>query len=467
MSYDPKNLVQGGASGSTLGTLFKERRDFYIAPNVVSELWQDVTPFTTLLSRLGSVAINDPVFKQFEYRNAWLDQTITLHGTNVDSGGGPADIPAHGDSLTVNCSAVSNGVGGQYGGIKVIGSVTPLFDDAAIGLVLQLKTSTDVLVNFLITAVPSTTSLTLKRVGHVGTVVASDGLPILTVLSVIGTNFDEGTFSPKASSDDISVVFGRTQIMKTAVEVTGTLYHTSLRGYSNELERLRVEKLKEHKIQKERTFLLGIDNGGTGQLGETLEDSKSRYTMGLIPAILKYGVAYDSANPMSKKYSRFTFTGGTTSAATKYSDFVTMMENMFAFIPSSASSRMLMCGSGVLNYFNQVDNNSVFFGKAYGNGGINLGESVKSEYGFNVRKLETPFGDINLVLAPVLRGDWRNYGVIIDTEHVKNYVFRPTVYQTDIKKDDGYDGVKDQIMSDEGVGLTMIEKHSLIKVIPA
>lgn len=464
MSYDPKNLVQGGASGSTLGTLFKERRDFYIAPNVVSELWQDVTPFTTLLSRLGSVAINDPVFKQFEYRNAWLDQTITLHASAVDDAS-HANIPDHGASITVNCSAVSNGVGGQYGGIKVIGTVAPLFDDSAIGLVLQLKVA-EVLVNFLVTAVPSTTSLTLKRVGHVGTVVALNGLQTSAVLSVIGTNFDEGTFSPKASSDDISVVFGRTQIMKTAVEVTGTLYHTSLRGYSNELERLRVEKLKEHKIQKERTFLLGIDNGGTGQgSGETLEDSKSRFTMGLIPAIIKYGAEWDKSNPMSKKYSRFNFTGGTT--GTSYSEFVAMMENMFAFIPSSSSSRMLMCGSGVLNYFNQVDNNSVFFGKAYGNGGINLGESVKSEYGFNVRKLETPFGDINLVLAPVLRGDWRNYGVIIDTENVKNYVFRPTVYQTDIKKDDGYDGVKDQIMSDEGVGLTMIEKHSLIKVTPA
>ena len=35
-------------SGS--GVLFTDRRDFYISPQVVKELWTDVTPFTTIVA---------------------------------------------------------------------------------------------------------------------------------------------------------------------------------------------------------------------------------------------------------------------------------------------------------------------------------------------------------------------------------------------------------------------------------
>ena len=38
------------------------------------------------------------------------------------------------------------------------------------------------------------------------------------------------------------------------------------------------------------------------------------------------------------------------------------------------------------------------------------------------------------------------------------------MYQTNIKTDNAFDGVKDQYMSDEGIGITQINSHSLMKI---
>ena len=79
-----KNL---GASG----VLFTDRRDFYIDPQVVKELWTDVAPFTTVISNKETRQTNDPIFKMFEHRNPWVKQSITL-GT-VAAGTGSIACP--------------------------------------------------------------------------------------------------------------------------------------------------------------------------------------------------------------------------------------------------------------------------------------------------------------------------------------------------------------------------------------
>ena len=38
------------------------------------------------------------------------------------------------------------------------------------------------------------------------------------------------------------------------------------------------------------------------------------------------------------------------------------------------------------------------------------------------------------------------------------------MYQANIKTDNAFDGVKDQYMSDEGLGIQLIEIHSLFKI---
>ena len=62
------------------GVLYTDRRDFYIDPQVVKELWTDVAPFTTVLSNRETRATNDPIFKMFEHRNPWVKQQCTVNG---------------------------------------------------------------------------------------------------------------------------------------------------------------------------------------------------------------------------------------------------------------------------------------------------------------------------------------------------------------------------------------------------
>ena len=449
-------------SSISSGILFTDRRDFYIQPAVVNELFQDITPFTTLMGSLGSVSVEDPVFKQFEYRNAWLDQYVVTPSSGALDTSGAID-----STVSLVCAKATPGLGRNSAGVSEWNErelASPSFDSSAVGLLLQYSSGDNIL-NLKVTGVSSSASTTLLCVilAKVGTVAT---IPVNARVDVIGSVFDEGGVAPDASSDDISVIWGRTQIMKTSIEVTGTLYHMALRGYSDELARLRSEKMKEHKIQKEKTFLLGIDPKRSvySEALVAASDAGTRYTAGVIPSILKFGTAYNTStsNSAGRKANVFSVTNATSPGANDvktFDQFIGMTENLFATIPSSSESRVLFCGAGLISHFSNP-------GLAlYTDSSFQLTEPVKGQYGFNVRKLVTPHGEINLVHAPVLRGNWRNYGVMVDTDYVKQYTFRPTTYQANIKTDNAYDGVKDQIMSDEGIGLSMLEKHAVIKVV--
>ncbi len=93
-----------GTGGST-GILYLDRRDFYIDPHVVKELWTDVAPFTTVLSNRETRSLNDPIFKMFEHRNPWIIQKI-----QVDAG---ATVPN--SDVGVNLPAIKATVGLEGG----------------------------------------------------------------------------------------------------------------------------------------------------------------------------------------------------------------------------------------------------------------------------------------------------------------------------------------------------------------
>ena len=76
---------------SASGVLFTDRRNFYIDPQVVKELWTDVTPFTTVIANKETRTVPDPVFKMFEHKQPWVKQSfqananIAAPGANTES----------------------------------------------------------------------------------------------------------------------------------------------------------------------------------------------------------------------------------------------------------------------------------------------------------------------------------------------------------------------------------------------
>lgn len=436
---------------SALGVLYTDRRDFYISPNEVRELWPEITPFTTIISNRGTKKVQDPDFKLFEHRSGFINQRFVYN------------------DATPSAWPVTGLPGEQIAGITVDGilGLPASADDSYKGLLLEVYATNGTTYKgvVLVISVQSATSITIKAMGNPrATNNSVSALADNDIFMVMGTAFGEGQTAPDAASDDLEVVYNSCEIFRTSIEITGTLYEAALRGYSRELERLRVEKNKEHKFQKEQAFLRGVRLGGTGmtdlaannstadafQAHTTDVDGKTvRTTMGLIPSIYRYGAT------SGDQQNIFTLSAATYS----YAQFVDDTEKVFQYLPEDGS-KIALCGAGALGFWSKVDATAAGFIKNSGFS-VQINSMQKSSLGFNFRELLTPHGMIKLVFAPALRGPYRNSMVVIEPADLQFVQYRAPKFRANIKTDNGYDGVKDEYMSDEGIGMTLIEKHSL------
>ena len=432
-----------GKNLSGSGVLYTDRRDFYISPQVVKELWTDVTPFTTVVANQEQRTPADPLFKMFEHRNPWNKQEFQANSN-------PASLAA-GDSESA-ATDVDNIVG-----------LASSVDSSYVGLECEVwdSTKTTLKGHALITTNVSSSSIKFKNLGSDALDVANNDYFI-----VVGNAHGEGTEAPDAWSDELKVVYNSTQIFKTPLQITGTLEAAALRGESSELARLRLQKSQEHKIQKERAFLFGDSPVGTGlkdsrdgTSDESFSDggrtdtssNRVRTTKGIVTALNDYGASSGDDQNV------FTVSEATYS----YSNFVDDMEKVFQYVPESGM-KMAFCGMGAMSYWSKMEGASGFAGNSGWT--VNISGSERSSMGFNYRQLETPHGVLMLIPTPVLRGPYNKYMVVISEENLFHAVYRPPVYQTNIKTDNAFDGVKDQYMSDEGIGITLIESHKLFKI---
>ena len=155
-----KNL---GASG----VLFTDRRDFYIDPQVVRELWTDVAPFTTVISNKETRQTNDPIFKMFEHRNPWVKQQFLLNestpgtvaasdtantGNTVDNIEGLGSPDASWIGLVCEVYATANATSGAHKGIVIITAVAANGD-------ISVKNMTDTATSSINTQTITTTGL--------------------------------------------------------------------------------------------------------------------------------------------------------------------------------------------------------------------------------------------------------------------------------------------------------------------
>ena len=418
------------------GVLYTDRRDFYISPQVVKELWTDVSPFTTVLSnRETRSGLADPQYKMFEHRNPWQKQQFVCNENMVSlAAGDTASDPMD---------------------IKTISGLVDPADSSYIGYQCEvwdttLATKRGVV---LITAVDAGGAVSFKNMGDAAVDIDSND-----VLIVVGNAHGEGTEAPEAWADEISVVYNQAQIFKTPVEVTGTLYAAALRGESNELARLRTQKSQEHKVQKERAFLFGrspINLTGTGTFNDSsLTDANGkivRSTMGIIPAIEKHGAS------SGDDQSIFAIT----KSSYDYGSFVDDMEKVFQYVPEAGSKRAF-CGGGALSYWSKLGGSGSFSDSSGWT--VNIGDMKRDSLGFNYRTLETPHGNLQLIPTPVMRGPYSEKMLVVSDENLFLAQYRAPKYQANIKTDNAYDGVKDQYMSDEGIGVSLIESHKLFSM---
>lgn len=447
-----KSLYSGGASS----VLFTDRRDFYL-PNDVKELWSDVTPFLTAVANTRQFKPKDVLFKNFEYRSSWIKQMFKL-----SIAGGAATINGNGAASTLNMITPlvdeSTVFGLGLGGNHLIGLICSVHAvDAVTG-----KPSGKRVGNVLITAYTAGTPNTIgvKNLSATSFTLA-DNTDYWFV--VVGNAHGEGSESPEPWADELKVTWGSCQIFRTPLQVTKTLIEAALRGEPNELIRLRREKSKEHKMQKERTFLFGasllknnlVFNDSFGDTHRTDASGEPvRTTTGIFEALLDKGVTdtnSDYQNIFEIVEDKY-----------KYANFVDDCEKMFQYIPSSGTKDMY-ASAKMISYWSKMDASRGF---AKNSGwAVQMSTTQNDKMGFNFRTLETPHGLIRLIHTPILtHSAYNGWGLITDLDNLGHAVYEPEAYHQNIKTDNAPLIQKDEYYGYEGLQIRLFPTHKLINL---
>jgi len=245
------------------GVLYTDRRNFYLDPNKTAELYKSVTPFTTILSKMPRKYTKDPDYKMFEHEGSFLNQMFYIAGTGSWSNGTIANLAVE---KTV---AGDDNVGFLAKGLKI-----DVYNSAMSTRKAQ----------FVIDTVDSQQIIDVVSMDASPTALADGDVAV-----VVGHSAGEGTKVPEAFADELSVRWNSAGILKTPVKISGTLLAmTEMRGYSRELERLRSEMYKVHKIKEAKNAYFSRRVDGTSTPSNHPADSDGnviRSSLGIIPIL--------------------------------------------------------------------------------------------------------------------------------------------------------------------------------------
>lgn len=413
------------------GVLYTDRRDFYLNPKETAELWPSVTPFLTLSTKMKTLQAPDPDYRMFQYAASWANAYCVL---NEASG---ITFPAAGSQLN---GAGDGNVIAFDGAVGVHPNVGDVFDFWSSDNATYHGQATVVSVS----STGTSGSLTMVSNNLSNATVANDA-----IMYLVGNAQEEGSGSPNAWSEELSVVYNSAQIFKTPIEITGTLLaNAKLRGSSSELARLRSQKSREHEMKKELAFLLGHKPSGITAVGTHASGAGSkqiRKTHGIIPAINDYSSA---ANVHS--FSK---------ASLKYAQFVELMKSVYQY-GNDEATKVAICGDDFLSWV-------ASFATTTGmekNLQLTMGQDSKN-FGWMFRGLTHQFGKLDLVRSPLLTnhagGKYSGYCVVVDPSNVSMVRYRPDQFQAAIQDND-IDGIKDQYFSDCGLGITLPQTHHIL-----
>lgn len=234
---------------------------------------------------------------------------------------------------------------------------------------------------------------------------------VLTPNAHAGGGFYEGSGLPEESRKGVRLLSNYTQIFKTKLSITKTAMAS--RWVSGpELARIRRKKGIQHKVDIERALLT---NGA--KTISTDADSPKRTTQGL-------GIGQTDKSGFIKTHHPGTATthaGSTycvrhvagTPSANFWTDLDAVAEAVFDDQINGGDSKILFCSQKWLGAFTQ--NANLTGGNPWG-----FDPKMGSDlvYGIRVKGYQTAFGRVNIVSAPMLRGDLENYAFFADMSNI-------------------------------------------------
>ena len=427
--------------GQKAATVFADRRLFDFSDRV-ADLAPEESPFFVYLSKVGKVPVTDSTFRFLEDRTkiSITDRTFT---TSSNLGAIAEDTT---DTMTVSSSP------------WLIKGMVVMVSSTVSGMGEGTNAATCV-----ITGVNSATEIEVRWLRENSTsAVSIDGSSTAVNCQVIGTAYAEGSGAPDVWSQELDNDYGYTQIFKTACEMSNTARATVYKGYADEWSRIWNLKLREHKIDIERTMLFGqrAQVGGTnyseGVVGHIIAE-------GGTPTVDTTQLSYSQG----KAYHKSIAAGSMT-----YDNFLSDLEVVFDPARGGSSSKLALCSLPVISLFNKIGADGFIDASI---GGISNGSNrynfdrAQGAFGHKVMKVETIHGDLSLVKEPLFRGLSSTFMALVDLDHVSyrplvgNGVNRDTHIITNVQQADE-DLRKDMILTEAGLEITLPETHALFNI---
>lgn len=278
---------------------------------------------------------------------------------------------------------------------------------------------------FKVTSVATNTLTVVRGYGSVSAQAMNDD----DELRRVGNAFEEGAAVDTAKTVKVDTVINYCQIFKTSLKLTGTEMSTTLYGGMDLPLRQKMAGI-EHSMKIESAFLFGQKKELLTTTSPATTSHPKRMTGGILSFI--------SSNAVS--------IGGALSEADFNNNF---LRYVFTADKNFRKKRTLFVSPLVGAVMNQ-----------WGNGKIQLVPSDQT-FGITVNRYLSFFGEVNIVLHPLLEGDaYSGYAVAVDLENVgyKYLSGRDTKLETDIVQDGG-DYRVDQFISECGLKVRLEAVH--------
>ena len=434
--------VKFGTPGAVIDSTIPSRR-LYDFSDRVADLAPEESPFFVYLSKVGKVPTSDSQFRFLEDRT----KVSITDRSFLQKGGGTLAAPGSNTTLTVDTSggaAVSWLIKGmvvqfaQNDNAEGDSSEPLLQGTARIETITQNSADTTIVVKTIQSVDGSTTTLD------------DNGQCV-----VIGTSYEQGSGAPDVWSQELDNDYGYTQIFKTACEMTNTARATVYRGYADEWQRIWNLKLREHKVDIERSMLFGM-RGSQGGI---------QYTEGIVGHILQNGTITDGS---IGSYAEGTpYLGMYTTAEMTYDGLLTAFETMYDPARGGSDAKLCLASLPVISHFNKISGFaecSLTAQKSQYNF-----EASQGAFGHKVMKIDTVHGSCSLVKEQLFRNNAAGHMCFVDLDHVSyrplvgNGLNRDTAITTNVQQADE-DLRKDLILTEAGLEISLPETHALINI---
>lgn len=437
------NAFSNSTGVAPQGVSINDSRRIYNFGERVSELAPQQSPFFVYLSKVAKESTDDPVFKFLEQRHQWQRRNFVVQtdGAAVAKG---ADTSY---KLTCDYDKYGNSVASAAPQFLIVGQVLRIA-----GKAVKVK-SIENIGDGVGAAYDGGSSAANKLTRTDITVTALEAIAETDIETgakgqVIGSAWGEGTNDPDGWKDELYSREGYCQIFKTGIQLfSGTALATRYRGRPDEYRRVWADKLMEHKMDIEHAMLFGVGASNAEAAG----DAPIRYTHGLVP--------YTEANGkvMTMSYSSST-----------YDTFIDHMESFFAPETGNSGDKLVLASRKVMAWLQKLSGDG-FLKNTVGTSQYNLDvQNIKGQFGHEVTKVNTIFGNLHFVAEPLFRNQDENIALAVDLANVKyrplvgNGVSRDTHIMTNVQNNN-VDGRKDMILTEAGLEISLPETHGILK----